>query len=42
MVVADNEEELQLILSLDDTDVGKDGQASPSTRQSTNSFTVNY
>ena len=38
MVVAANEGELQLILSLDDT---KDDQASPSIRQSTNSFTVN-
>ena len=41
MVVAANEGELQLILSLDDTDVDKDDQASPSIRQSTNSFTVN-
>ena len=41
MVVAANEEELQLILSLDDTDVNKDDQASPSIRQSTNSFAVN-
>ena len=39
MVVAANEEEVQLILSLDDTDVDKDDQASPSIRQSTNSFT---
>ena len=41
MVVAASEEELQLILSLDDTDVDKDDQASPSIRQLTNSFTVN-
>ena len=41
MVVAANEEELQLILSLADTDVNKDDQASPSIRQSTNSFAVN-
>ena len=41
MAVAANEEELQLILSLDDTDVDKDDQASPSIRQSTNSFTIN-
>ena len=41
MAVAANEEELQFILSLDDTDVDKDDQASPSIRQSTNSFTVN-
>ena len=41
MVVAPNEEKLQLILSLDDTDVDKDDQASPSIRQSTNSFMVN-
>ena len=41
MAVAANEEELQLILSLDETDVDKDDQASPSIRQSTNSFTVN-
>ena len=41
MVVAANEEELQLILSLDDTDVDKDDQASPSIQQSNNSFTVN-
>ena len=41
MAVAANEEELQLILSLDDTDVDKDDQASPSIWQSTNSFTVN-
>ena len=41
MVVAANEEEPQLILSLDDTDVEKDDQASPSIRQSTNSFTFN-
>ena len=42
MADAANEEELQLILSLDDTDVEehKDDQASPSIRQSTNSFTV--
>ena len=32
MVVAANEEELQLVLSLDDTDVDKDDQASPSIR----------
>ena len=37
--MAANEEEVQLILSLDDTDVDKDDQASPSIRQSTNSFT---
>ena len=41
MVVAANEEELQLILSLDDIDVDKYNQASPSIRQSTNNFTVN-
>ena len=41
MVVAANEEELQLILNLDDTDVDKYDQASASIRQSTNSFTVN-
>ena len=41
MVVAANEEVLQLILSLDDADIDKDDQASPSIRQSTNSFTVN-
>ena len=41
MVVAASEEELQLILNLDDTDVDKDDQASPSIRQSTISFTVN-
>ena len=40
MAVAANEG-LQLILSLDDTDVDKDDQASPPIRQSTNSFTVN-
>ena len=40
MAVAANEE-LHLILSLDDTDVDKDNQASPSIRQSTNRFTVN-
>ena len=39
--MAANEEEVQLILSLDDTDVDKDDQASPSIRQLTNSFTVN-
>ena len=40
MFVTTNEE-LQLIRSLYDTDVDKDDQASPSIRQSTNSFTVN-
>ena len=33
--------EKKLILSLNDTDVDKDNQASPSIRQSTNSFTIN-
>ena len=43
MAEAENEEELQLIHSLDDTDVEehKDDKASPSIRQSTNCFTVN-
>ena len=41
MVGAANEEELQLIPSLDDIDVDKDDQASPSIRQTTNSFKVN-
>ena len=35
MVVAAKEEELQLIPSLDDTDVDKDDQASSCIRQST-------
>ena len=41
MVVAANEEELQLILCLDHTEFDKDHQASPSIQQSTNRFTVN-
>ena len=41
MVVAANEEELQLIISLDHTEFDKDDQASPSIQQSTNRFTVN-
>ena len=40
MIVAVNEEELQFIPSLADTDVDKDDQASLSIRQTTNSFMV--
>ena len=39
-VAANEDEELQLILSLDDTDVDNDDQTSPSILQSTNNFTV--
>ena len=41
MVVAANEKECQLILSLADTEFDKDDQASPSIRQLTNRFTAN-